>query len=138
MNQQTYLRTSQLCALAGIDRETLRFYEAQQLIPPPRRSLNGYREYPPESVLRLQFVSLGKQAGFTLAEIALLLNRPEGTDPAQLRQAVAQQVARLDTRITELQAMRQLLTSLLAQPLDTTDMTNCPILRFLQNKKEIS
>lgn len=137
MNQQTYLRTSQLCALAGIDRETLRFYETQQLIPPPRRSQNGYREYPPESVLRLQFVSLGKQAGFTLAEIALLLNRPEGTDPEQLRQAVAQQVARLDTRITELQSMRQLLTSLLERPIGGSD-TSCPILRFLQNKKETS
>ena len=48
----TYLRTGELCRQAGIDRETLRFYEAQQLLPAPRRSANGYREYPPDSLLR--------------------------------------------------------------------------------------
>lgn len=132
-----YLRTSALCQQADIDRETLRFYETQQLLPAPRRSSNGYREYPPDTVLRLQFISLGKQAGFSLAEIAQLLNQPQATDQAQLRQIAAQQISKLDSRIGELQSMRQLLTDLLQQPAPS-EACQCPILRFLQNRKEKS
>lgn len=137
MNTATYLRTGQLCALAGIDRETLRFYEAQQLIPPPRRSLNGYREYPPDTVLRLQFIQQGKQAGFTLAEIAQLFNGPSGADPDELRAAIERQISRLETRIGELQGMHRLLRDLLQRPGDGND-SHCPIVRLLQGKKEPS
>lgn len=135
MQQDNYLRTGKLCELGGIERETLRFYEAEGLIPPPRRSLNGYREYPADTLLRLQFIRHGKQAGFTLAEIAQLLNQPAGADPQMLRAALVMQIERLESRIGELQSMRQLLLDLLQRPLPADD-SNCPIVRLLQGKKE--
>lgn len=127
----TYLRTGELCRQAGIDRETLRFYEAQQLLPAPRRSANGYREYPPDSLLRLQFIQQGKLAGFSLAEMAGLLNRPPGNDAHTLQQLAQQQLQRLEQRIDQLQGMRQLLLELLRQPEPSAECP-CPVLRLLQ------
>ena len=131
MTSSHYLRTSELCQQAGINRETLRFYEAQQLLPAPRRSANGYREYPADSLLRLQFIQQAKQAGFTLAEMAALLNQPPGNDRQTLQGLAEQQLQRLDQRIEQLQNMRQLLQEVLQQPEPTADCP-CPILRLLQ------
>lgn len=127
----SYLRTGELCRQAGIDRETLRFYEAQQLLPAPRRSANGYREYPPDSLLRLQFIQQGKLAGFSLAEMANLLNRPPGNDAHTLQQLAQQQLQRLEQRIDQLQDMRQLLLELLRQPEPSAECPY-PVLRLLQ------
>lgn len=131
MTSSHYLRTSELCQQAGINRETLRFYEAQQLLPAPRRSSNGYREYPADSLLRLQFIQQGKLAGFTLTEIAGLLNQPPGNDRQTLQRLAEQQLQHLDQRIDQLQQMRQLLQEVLRHPEPTAECP-CPILRLLQ------
>lgn len=132
MDTQTYLRTAELCRQTGLDRETLRYYESQALIPPPRRSLNGYREYPPDTPLRLEFIRQGKAAGFTLNEIANLLNQGSDTDLQSVRDAATRQVARLEQRIGELQNMRTLLLELLQRP-PPQGNEQCPLLQLFRN-----
>jgi len=66
----------------GVDRQTIRFYEKQGLLPPPHRQPNGYRDYDPDVINRLNFIQSGQAAGLTLAEITSILSlRDEGQTP---------------------------------------------------------
>lgn len=63
----SYLR-SQIARRAGVNIETLRYYERKGLIEAPR-SDNGYRRYSEAALDRLKFIGRAKEAGFTLEEI---------------------------------------------------------------------
>lgn len=54
---------------AGVNPETLRYYERNDLIPTPPRFDGGFRLYDDSYVKRLQFIKRAKELGFTLAEI---------------------------------------------------------------------
>jgi DNA-binding transcriptional MerR regulator len=76
-----------LAESAGVSIDTVRFYERKGLLPEPARTEGGYRAYSPEDTWRLRFVLRAKELGFTLREIAELL---EGDgDPATVRAAAA-------------------------------------------------
>ena len=66
-----------LAETAGVNVETVRYYERRGLLEQPPRPGQGYRQYSDADVWRLQFIRRGKDLGFTLAEIAELLG-PEG------------------------------------------------------------
>jgi DNA-binding transcriptional MerR regulator len=66
-----YLR-SQIAREAGVNIETLRYYERKGLITPTRTE-NGYRRYPQSALNRLKFIIRAKEAGFTLDEIGQTL-----------------------------------------------------------------
>lgn len=60
-------------AASGCHIETIRYYERIGLLPHPARSVSGYREYLPEEVDRLRFITRGRELGFSLDEIRSLL-----------------------------------------------------------------
>ena len=60
-------------AASGCHIETIRYYERIGLLPHPARSVSGYREYLPEEVDRLRFITRGRELGFSLEEIRGLL-----------------------------------------------------------------
>ncbi|MCH7939031.1 MAG: MerR family transcriptional regulator, partial [Candidatus Marinimicrobia bacterium] len=59
------LTTSQLANSAGVNVETLRYYERRGLLPEPPRRASGYRQYSQDDVARLQFIKRAKDLGFT-------------------------------------------------------------------------
>jgi DNA-binding transcriptional MerR regulator len=63
------LRSSQVAAAAGVNRQTLRYYERRGLLAEPDRSLGGHRLYPPEAVTVLLVIK-AQRLGFTLDEVA--------------------------------------------------------------------
>jgi DNA-binding transcriptional MerR regulator len=80
------MRIGELAAAAGISRDTLRFYEQQGLIR-ARRLENGYRDYPDEVLMLVNYIREAQQLGFTLAEIGRKL--PEVWDAAEPGGAIA-------------------------------------------------
>jgi MerR family mercuric resistance operon transcriptional regulator len=66
------LTISQLAHEAGVNVETIRYYERRGLLREPPRSRAGYRQYAADDLWRLQFIARAKRLGFTLAEIASL------------------------------------------------------------------
>jgi len=74
-----YLR-GQLAKAARLNKETLRYYENNGLIPPAQRDSNGYRYYPAETLVLLEFISVAKAAGFTLKEIKELFSALQGEE----------------------------------------------------------
>ncbi len=72
----------EVAAALGVHRQTIRFYEKQGLLPPAHRQLNGYRDYDPGVISRVNFIQSGQAAGLTLAEITSVLSlRDAGQAP---------------------------------------------------------
>ena len=61
-----------LAQAAGVNLETIRFYERSGLLPAPQRSAAGYRHYQAMDVRRLRFIRRGRELGFSLEEIRSL------------------------------------------------------------------
>lgn len=120
------MRIGTLASLTGLSRDSLRFYEKRGLLQ-ARRSLNGYRDYPEETVQWLGYVRTAQQLGFTLAEIAAdlpLLTQGEDAGPA-LRATLARKLVDVDERIAALQGLRAELAARLA---DTPEAgASCPL-----------
>jgi DNA-binding transcriptional MerR regulator len=66
------LTIGQLAHEAGVNVETIRYYERRGLLREPPRTPAGYRQYSEDDLWRLQFIARAKRMGFTLADIASL------------------------------------------------------------------
>jgi DNA-binding transcriptional MerR regulator len=109
------LRSAQLARLAGVSADTLRVYEAKGLLPPARRSANGYREYPPEACTRVRLVRRAVALGFTLDELAGIVKvRDRGGAPcAEVRALAAEKLALIEERLAEMEDARDRLRGVL-------------------------
>jgi DNA-binding transcriptional MerR regulator len=128
------MRSAQVAAEAGVNVQTLRYYERRGLLSEPERLVSGYRAYGPEAVRIVRFVKRAQQLGFSLEEIDSLLDLaaggPESCDAA--RSLATDRVVQLDEKITSLTAMRDSL----AQLVDTCGRPRaeraCPLLHAIE------
>lgn len=67
------MRIGELARQAGVNIQTIRFYERKGLLPVPRRKPSGYRLYAGEDLHRLRFILRAKELGFSLEEIRQIL-----------------------------------------------------------------
>jgi MerR family redox-sensitive transcriptional activator SoxR len=96
---------------AGANVSAIRFYEKKGLLPEPER-LGGRRHYDQETVARLGAIDVAKRAGFSLAEIGILLDSIDRGEPAhlQLRALAARKLPEVEALIARAEAMRAWLT----------------------------
>lgn len=106
------MRIGELAKTAGVNVQTVRFYERVGLLQPDGRSASGYRQYGAGAVTRLQQIKEAKRLGFTLAEIRCLLSSLEPA-PQRFRTAAERKVRDLETRIEELQRIQRKIGRLL-------------------------
>jgi MerR family mercuric resistance operon transcriptional regulator len=121
---------ARLAAAAGVGVETVRYYQRRGLIAVPvRGSAPGapVRRYDADTLRRLRFIRSAQAAGFTLSEIAELLELDATGDRARARSLAEGRIAALDIRIAELQAARDALSGL-AHDCANTGAGACPIL----------
>lgn len=108
------MRTSELAGRAGVNTETLRYYERRGLLAEPPRTAGGYRDYPVSAVELLRFVKRAQELGFTLDEVVELLHLdgggPDSCDAA--RELAEHRRDDLAARIRDLQRMHDSLTEL--------------------------
>lgn len=64
------MKIGEIAKAAGVTTSRIRFYEKRGIISTAARGDNGYRDYPPELIVRLKFIEHAQQLGFTLREIA--------------------------------------------------------------------
>lgn len=67
------MKIGALAERAGVNVQTVRYYERRELLPEPDRTYGGYRSYDHHDVLRLRFILRAKELGFTLSEVKELL-----------------------------------------------------------------
>ena len=116
----TAMTIARLAKAAGIGVETVRFYQRKGLLNLPDRpwtgsSGGGIRTYDEDDVKRLRFIRSAQAAGFTLAEIARLLDLDRNADRPAIRALAEQRVAALDAQIEALSAARSSLSKLARQ-----------------------
>jgi len=127
------MNIGQLSRRTGVPIDTVRYYEKQQLLPPPTRTSSGYRHYEADDVLRLTFIRRAKTLGFTLEEIRdlLALSRAHDGDMAAIRAAAASKLADVEQRIAELIRVRDGLQTLVSACPGHGALNQCPILSAL-------
>ena len=67
------MRIGELAGISGVAASTLRFYESNGLLPAARRTSNGYRDYPQETLERIGLIRLAQSLGFNLEQIRKVL-----------------------------------------------------------------
>jgi len=121
------LRTGEVAELAGVNIQTLRYYERRGLLTEPRRSIGGHRLYPADTVNLLGVIKTAQRLGFTLDEVAELLETGRRRHPsADLRQRAIEKIAEIDAKIADLSAMRDALTDVVAARCDSLTNCTCP------------
>src|SRR5262245_57298799 len=110
------LKTGELAKRAGVNVETLRFYERKGLLPRPPRRVSSNREYPLESIRLIRFIKRAQELGFSLREIRDLLAlriRP-GVTCAEVRERAQEKVSAVRQKIADLKAIERALRKLTA------------------------
>ncbi len=132
------LTIGQLAKQVGVNVQTVRYYERRRLLSPAARKTSGYRLYGDDALKRLRFIKNAQGLGFTLKEIADLLNlRVISTARCGDVQRKAQaKLAQVVAKVRDLRALARALEGLIrdchaGQPTD-----RCPILRSLEDERK--
>lgn len=118
---------------AGVNVETIRYYERRGLIEQPRRPDRSFRQYSPDIIKRVRFIREAQELGFSLREVANLLALR--TDPAANCEDVSAQATakrkEVRDKIKKLQRMDAALASLIADCPKKGALVDCPIIAAL-------
>ncbi|PKF49940.1 Hg(II)-responsive transcriptional regulator [Enterovibrio nigricans] len=119
------LTIGKLADAAGVHVETIRFYERKGLIIQPLKPVEGFRQYPSESLQRIHFIKRAQDLWFTLDEISSLLKL--GDSDCLEAQALAQQkLVLIRKKIADLQRLERKLSNLITQ-CSSIPNSSCPI-----------
>ena len=118
------LRIAEVAQAAGVNRETLRYYERRGLLAEPDRSPGGHRLYDERAVQSLRIIKAAQRLGFTLDEVADLIEvgRRRGRDSG-LQSRAREKLAEVEARIADLETIRANLVAALDAGCD--DLVAC-------------
>ena len=121
------MRTSEVAERAGVNIQTLRYYERRGLIAEPQRSPGGHRAYPVDTVTLLGVIKAAQRLGFTLDEVADLLDASRRRHPTpDLHERAARKLAEVDEKLRDLQTIRESLQQVIAARCDSLTHCTCP------------
>ncbi|WP_057882607.1 MerR family transcriptional regulator [Tsuneonella troitsensis] len=124
------MRISDLAKAGGVGVETVRFYQRKGLLAAPSGDAPAGRHYGDDDARRLRFVRKAQAAGFTLTQIAELIDLDRSDDRARAREMARDRVAALDAEIARLEDARRSLAKL-ARDCAHGKAGSCPILAAL-------
>ncbi len=116
---------------AGVNVETIRFYQRLGLLVEPAKPPGGIRRYSVEFVARLRFIKRAQQLGFSLAEVQRLLVLEDPQSCGKARSLAAEKLALVEARIADLERMRGVLKELVARCDVRRGKVACPIIATL-------
>lgn len=131
------LTIGRLARAAGVNVETIRYYQRLGLVPEPPRPTGGYRHYPPETVDRVRFIKRAQRLGFTLQEIGELLALGDGACD-DVRRRAERKRTRIAAQIRDLQALQATLDRLITCCREGDGSGGCPIIESISGSGEPS
>ncbi|MHB1145339.1 MAG: Hg(II)-responsive transcriptional regulator [Thiobacillus sp.] len=126
------LTISKLAHEAGVNVETIRFYQRRGLLPEPDKPLGGIRRYGKTEVARVLFIKAAQRIGFTLDEIAQLLQLDDGAHCAEARAIAEHKLADVRQRLSDLQRIEAALAQLVDRCANRRGQVSCPLIDALQ------
>jgi MerR family mercuric resistance operon transcriptional regulator len=123
-----------LAKAAGVNIETVRFYQRIGLIQAPEKPLRGVRRYANRDVARLRFIKRAQELGFVLAEIRNLLTLEDGQSCGAARAMAVQKLDLVESRLGDLTRMHRALNNLIARCDRHRGTVACPIIETLAGR----
>lgn len=128
--QPPSLTIGRLAEAAGVNVETVRYYQRIGLIREPVKPVEGFRKYPLESLERIRFIKRAQQLGFNLQEVAELLELGSG-HCRDVRRRAEQKQEKIEQQIKDLQALHKTLSTLIRACHSGSGKQTCPIVETL-------
>jgi Hg(II)-responsive transcriptional regulator len=125
---------SEAAGQAGVNVQTLRYYEGRGLLPRPPRRKAGYREFPADTVRVVRFIKRAQELGFSLDEVEQLLRlrSVRHGERHRVRALAEHKIADISKKMAQLRAMRRALSQLVTACHDGTSAA-CPIIEALND-----
>jgi MerR family transcriptional regulator, mercuric resistance operon regulatory protein len=130
------LTIGRLSERAGVNIETIRYYEKIGMLPAPPRTQSGRRIYGLAESRLLGFIRRSRELGFSLNEVRALLRLggPHKASCRELRTIAARHLDDIRAKIADLRKLERLLAKTIAQCTGTSAPT-CPVLDILDNRR---
>jgi MerR family transcriptional regulator, mercuric resistance operon regulatory protein len=126
------LTIGKLAAAAGVNLETVRYYERIELMPPPARTASGYRAYEADHVRRLAFIRRARELGFSIDQIRALLALAEAScgSCADVKAIAQTHLDDVRTKLADLARLEAILTGTIGR-CSGDAAPSCPVLDIL-------
>ncbi len=123
-----------LARKAGVNIETIRYYQRRGLLQEPPKPAEGYRLYPLDAVARILFIKRAQRLGFSLEEIINLLRLGEG-NCSETKALALQKLSAIEARLADLERMKRTLQELVQQCDKGGTSAPCPIVASLADRE---
>jgi MerR family mercuric resistance operon transcriptional regulator len=120
-----------LAQRAGVNVETIRYYQRLNLIDEPAKPPGGVRRYSDAAVSRVRFIKRAQELGFSLAEIHRLLRLGDPQSCSEARTLASEKLALVESRVADLQRLRGVLEDLIGRCDRRRGKVACPIIESL-------
>lgn len=122
-----------MAASAGVNIETIRFYQRKGLVPKPKRSGGEIRRYGLGDVARVKFVKAAQRLGFSLVEIGALLKLDDGTHCKEARAMAEHKLSDVRAKLHDLQRIEAALETVITDCSGTRGKVTCPLISSLRS-----
>ncbi|CAN7328690.1 Hg(II)-responsive transcriptional regulator [Variovorax sp. LjRoot290] len=126
------LRIGAFAERAGVNVETIRFYQRKGLLPEPGKPYGSIRRYGKADVARVRFVKSAQRLGFSLDEVAGLLTLDDGAHCDEARQLAEQKLADVRAKLADLHRIESVLAKLVDDCCASRGRVSCPLIAALQ------
>ena len=123
-----------MATAAGVNIETIRFYQRKGLLATPARQHGEIRRYGLKDIARVKFVKAAQRLGFSLDEIAALLKLDDGAHCDEARAMAEHKLRDVRAKLLDLRRMESALDALVADCCATRGTVMCPLIATLQSE----
>lgn len=126
-----------LAAQAGVNVETIRFYQRKNLLKAPSREAGSIRRYGQADIDRVHFIKSAQRLGFSLDEVAELLRLEDGSHCDEAREQAQQKLTSVRAKLADLERIERALSGLIERCSATSETICCPLITALQGRSVI-
>lgn len=138
MPQKQNLLIGTMAKAAGVNIETIRFYQKKGLLAVPTRQRGEIRRYGSKDIARVRFVKAAQRLGFSLDEIATLLKLDDGAHCDEARQMAEHKLSDVRAKLLNLHRIESALADLVADCCSTNGTVKCPLINALQSDSGVA
>jgi MerR family mercuric resistance operon transcriptional regulator len=132
MQEKTGATIGALAETAGVNVETIRFYQRRGLMPEPGKPFGRIRRYGAADLARVRFIKSAQRLGFSLDEIGELLKLEDGARCSEARQLAEHKLLDIRHKLGDLQRIEAALTELVSRCSVVRGRVHCPLIASLQ------
>ena len=120
---------------AGVNVETVRFYQRKGLLAEPDRPIGSVRKYGANAVARVRFIKSAQKLGFSLQEVGQLLTLEDGTHCEEAAEMASLRLEDVRAKLDDLSRIESVLSGLLSQCRSSGDSVSCPLIASLRRSE---